>query len=271
MMPGTYLETVPEDDGELAGAASRRVHHHEHAQAPSQSSRELPGAPALPSGRGDATLSRAREEPETARAAGAGASSLHERRHPGGDLRGQSDLVARAREGPGTHASGASTPARPALPRSCNSPHAATPWPADRLVCGTLRISAKRTPRRGRKVACTIQHGTMTFYDDSGTAHADADPVALAQEQVASMIVTVHPAQTRKFSICCGVERKDSTQVWCRAKDQVNRNKWLAVLHRLGVDLYCEEDSGAVWLVREGVRARAAARATAAVSNADCS
>ena len=254
MMPGTYLETVPEDDGELAGAASRRVHHHEHAQAPSQSSRELPGAPALPSGRGDATLSRAREEPETARAAGAGASSVHERRHPGGDLRGQSDLVARAREGPGTHASGASTPARPALPRSCNSPHAATPWPADRLVCGTLRISAKRKPRRGRKVACTIQHGTMTFYDDSGTAHADADPVALAQEQVASMIVTVHPAQTRKFSICCGVERKDSTQVWCRAKDQVNRNKWLAVLHRLGVDLYCECGGGEIRRVRRGLQ-----------------
>ena len=61
------------------------------------------------------------------------------------------------------------------------------------------------------------------------------------------------------------------TAVWCCAKDQEYRNKWLAVLHRLGVDLYCEEDSGAVWLVREGVRARAAARATAAVSNADCS
>ena len=126
-----------------------------------------------------------------------------------------------------------------------------------------------RKPRRGRKVACTIQHGTMTFYDDSVIADADADSVALAQEQVASMIVTVHPAQTRKFSICCGVERKDSTQVWCQAKDQVNRNKWLAVLHRLGVDLYCEVDSGAVWLVREGVRVEHSA--TAAVSNADCS
>ena len=131
---------------------------------------------------------------------------------------------------------------------------AATPWPADRLVCGGLEVrgSATRRTRLDRKVECTIQNGVMTFYEPAETG---TEAVVLAREQVSGIIVTIVPDQTRKFSIC-NPEDIDSTQVWCCAKDQVNRNKWLAVLHRLGVDLYCEDDDGQIRRMRQGVQAQ---------------
>ena len=129
-----------------------------------------------------------------------------------------------------------------------------TPWPADRLVSGSLELRGSATRRTSleRKVECTIQNGVMTFYEPAETG---TEAVVLAREQVSGIIVTIVLAQTRKFSIC-NPEDIDSTQVWCCAKDQVNRNKWLAVLHRLGVDLYCEDDDGQIRRVRQGVQAQ---------------
>ena len=81
----------------------------------------------------------------------------------------------------------------------------------------------------------------------------------LAEVPVSDIVATiVFPDQTRytrKFSICIP-EDIDSTQVWCCAKDQSTRDEWLAVLHRLGVDLYCEDDDGEIWRVRQGVQAQ---------------
>ena len=102
-----------------------------------------------------------------------------------------------------------------------------------------------------RPATCTIQHGVMTFHraEQSG-----AETALLAAVPVSDLVATIVPDQTRKFSIC-NPEDIDGSQVWCCAKDQVNRDKWLAVLHRLGVDLYCEDDDGVTWRVRPGVQA----------------
>ena len=101
------------------------------------------------------------------------------------------------------------------------------------------------------KAKCTIQHGVMTF---RGAMHPGAEMVVLAEVPVSDIVAMIVPDQARKFSICYP-EDIDSSQVWCCAKDQVNRDKWLAVLHRLGVDLYCEDDDGVTWRVRQGVQA----------------
>ena len=148
--------------------------------------------------------------------------------------------------------------ARPARTQAQAPPLAAseTPGPADRIVTGPLelRLSATATRRRTshRPATCTIRHGVMTFHraEQSG-----AETALLAAVPVSDLVATIVPDQTRKFSIC-NPEDIDSTQVWCCAKDQVNRNKWLAVLHRLGVDLYCEDDDGQIRLVRQGVQAQ---------------
>ena len=97
-----------------------------------------------------------------------------------------------------------------------------------------------------------IQHGVMTF---RSALRPGAEMAVVAQVPVSDFVVTIVPDQTRKFSIC-NPEDIDSTQVWCCAKDQVNRNKWLAILHRLGVDLYCEYGDGQIQLVRQGVQAQ---------------
>ena len=142
----------------------------------------------------------------------------------------------------------------PARPQAQGLPLVETPWPADRIVSGPLELrgSATRRTRLDRKVECTIQNGVMTFYEPAETG---TEAVVLAREQVSGIIVTIVLDQTRKFSIC-NPEHIDSTQVWCCAKDQVNRNKWLAVLHRLGVDLYCEDDDGQIRRMRQGVQAQ---------------
>ena len=147
--------------------------------------------------------------------------------------------------------------ARPARTQAQAPPLAAseTPGPADRIVTGPLelRLSATATRRRTshRPATCTIRHGVMTFHraEQSG-----AETALLAAVPVSDLVATIVPDQTRKFSIC-NPEDNDSSQVWCCAKDQVNRDKWLAVLHRLGVDLYCEDDDGVTWRVRQGVQA----------------
>ena len=79
--------------------------------------------------------------------------------------------------------------------------------------------------------------------------------VRLTDVPVSDIIVTIVPDQARKFSICNPVDI-DSTQVWCCARDQVQRDEWLAALHRLGVDLYFEDDDGEIWRVRQGVQAQ---------------
>ena len=95
-----------------------------------------------------------------------------------------------------------------------------------------------------------IQHGVMTF---RMVLRPGAEMALLAQVPVSDFVVTIIPDQTRKFSIC-NPNDIASTQVWCCAKDQVTRNMWLAVFHRLGVDLYHEYRDGRIQRVRQGVQ-----------------
>ena len=139
---------------------------------------------------------------------------------------------------------------RPAQPPAQGQLLSETPWPAEREVLGPLELrgSARRRSRQDTEIMCKIQHGVMTF--------SRSDGATLAEVSVSNVIATIVPDQTRKFSICSGIEHIRRTQVWCCAKDQVNRNKWLAILHRLGVDLYCEYGDGQIQLVRQGVQAQ---------------
>ena len=139
---------------------------------------------------------------------------------------------------------------RPAHPPAQGQLLSETPWPAEREVFGPLELrgSARRRSRQDTEIMCKIQHGVMTF--------CRSDGAFLAEVSVSNVIATIVPDQTRKFSICSGIEHIRRTQVWCCAKDQVNRNKWLAILHRLGVDLYCEYGDGQIQLVRQGVQAQ---------------
>ena len=126
--------------------------------------------------------------------------------------------------------------------------------PADRLMSGALELrgSVRRRTSSDKQAICTIQHdGVITF---RGALRPDAGIVVLAEVPVSDIIVTIVPDQTRKFSICYP-EDIDSTQVWCCAKNQKDRDNWLAVLHRLGVDIYCERGDGEIERVLQGVQA----------------
>ena len=149
--------------------------------------------------------------------------------------------------------------ARPARPQAQGQPSAetpvTTPWPADILVTGApleLRLRATRRSSSDKRATCTIQQGIMTF---SSALRPGAEMAVLAEVPVSDIVATIVPDQTRKFSICYP-ELIDSSQVWCCAQDQSTRDEWLAVLHRLGVDLYREDDDGQIWLVRQGVQAQ---------------
>ena len=146
---------------------------------------------------------------------------------------------------------GADTAPVPARPQAQGQLLSAKPWPADRQVSGALELrgcAARRKPS-DRQATCTIQHGVMTF---CSAMRPGAEIVVLAQVQLSDIVATIVSDQSRKFSIC-NPEDIDSTQVWCCAKDQEKRDEWLAILHRLGVHLYREDEDGRIRLVRQGV------------------
>ena len=162
--------------------------------------------------------------------------------------------AAETRGDPNLSVNRAGAQARPARPQAQGQPSAETPWPADILVTGPLdvRLRATRKSSSDKRATCTIQHGIMTF---SSALRPGAEMAVLAEVPVSDIVATIVPDQTRKFSICYP-ELIDSSQVWCCAQDQSTRDEWLAVLHRLGVDLYREDDDGQIWLVRQGVQAQ---------------
>ena len=161
--------------------------------------------------------------------------------------------AAETRGDPNLSVNRAGAQARPARPQAQGQPSAETPWPADILVTGPLdvRLRATRKSSSDKRATCTIQHGTMTF---SSALRPGAEMAVLAEVPVSDIVATIVPDQTRKFSICYP-ELIDSSQVWCCAQDQSTRDEWLAVLHRLGVDLYHEDDDGQILRVRQGVQA----------------
>ena len=159
--------------------------------------------------------------------------------------------AAEAREHLDDGVNRAGAQARPARPQAQEQLLSETPWPADRLVSGALELrGATHRTASDRQASCTIQHGVMTF---RSALRPGAEMAVVAQVPVSDFVVTIVPDQTRKFSIC-NPEDIASTQVWCCATDQVARNKWLAVLHRLGVDLYQEYRDGHIQRVRRGVQ-----------------
>ena len=162
--------------------------------------------------------------------------------------------AAETRGDPNLSVNRAGAQARPARPQAQGQPSAETPWPADILVIGPLdvRLRATRKSSSDKRATCTIQHGIMIF---SSALRPGAEMAVLAEVPVSDIVATIVPDQTRKFSICYP-ELIDSSQVWCCAQDQSTRDEWLAVLHRLGVDLYCEDDDGEIWRVRQGVQAQ---------------
>ena len=161
------------------------------------------------------------------------------------------DAPANAREYQDDGVNRAGAQARPARPQAQEQLLSETPWPADRLVSGPLELrGATHRTASDRQASCTIQHGVMTF---RSALRPGAEMAVVAQVPVSDFVVTIVPDQTRKFSIC-NPEDIASTQVWCCATDQVARNKWLAVLHRLGVDLYQEYRDGHIQRVRRGVQ-----------------
>ena len=161
------------------------------------------------------------------------------------------DAPAKAREYLDDGVNRAGAQARPARPQAQEQLLSETPWPADRLVSGALELrGATHRTASDRQASCTIQHGVMTF---RSALRPGAEMAVVAQVPVSDFVVTIVPDQTRKFSIC-NPEDIASTQVWCCATDQVARNKWLAVLHRLGVDLYQEYRDGHIQRVRRGVQ-----------------
>ena len=161
--------------------------------------------------------------------------------------------AAETRGDPNLSVNRAGAQARPARPQAQGQPSAETPWPADILVTGPLdvRLRATRKSSSDKRATCTIQHGIMTF---SSALRPGAEMAVLAEVPVSDIVATIVPDQTRKFSICGGLAYRDSTEVWCCFKEQGARNQWLAVLHQMGLDLYCDFGGGDIRRVRRGVQ-----------------
>ena len=141
---------------------------------------------------------------------------------------------------------------------SAAAPWSAMPWPGERLAAGFLELrGGSRPERRSKSALCTIQDGILSFRSDPRTGEFD---LVLAAVNVKDIVVTVFRNAPRQFVISSCIDPAfhertlfRHTRIHCMASSQVARNKWLAVLHRMGVHLHGEMEDGSIRRVRQGV------------------
>ena len=134
----------------------------------------------------------------------------------------------------------------------------ATPWPAGRLAAGFLELrGGSRLSRRSKSALCTIQDGVLSFRPHPRSVEDDWLPVTV---NVKDIVVTVFRRAPCQFVVSSCIdpafhERSlyRHTRIHCMVSSQEARNKWLAVLHRMGVHLHGDMQDGSIQRVRQGL------------------
>jgi hypothetical protein len=105
-------------------------------------------------------------------------------------------------------------------------------WPEHREARGILRLSASANGGGGSiGVLCSILRGTLTLIIEGAGSGPDT---VLAKLSVYKLIVSVLPGRFDMFRLICDTQGV-CDDIYCFARDQTARNKWIAVFRRLGI------------------------------------
>ena len=112
------------------------------------------------------------------------------------------------------------------------------PWPAHKEVRGVLSLRLRPDQTEGLAALCSIKHDLFTICVESrkgsGFGHCNhLEGLELAKIEITKLVLILRPEQKDGFSV--GYEGHQEVEIFCQARDNTARNKWVSVFRRLGV------------------------------------
>ena len=99
----------------------------------------------------------------------------------------------------------------------------------------TLRLCPDQTD--GLVALCSVKHDVFTIRVESrhgsGLGPDHCQGLESAKIEIANLVLTLRPEQKDGFSI--GHALQQDVEIYCQARDNNARNKWVSVFRRLGV------------------------------------
>ena len=132
---------------------------------------------------------------------------------------------------------------------------AARPWPAEREARGILRVRhtvRTRVEMSGLEVLCSIQHGMLKIRARTDTRGEEGFANEVVRMPMESVVISVLPGCVSMFALS-SKDGNGTDEVYCYARDQTARNKWIAIFRRQGVALYMRRRNGYLSRVLEPI------------------
>jgi hypothetical protein len=108
------------------------------------------------------------------------------------------------------------------------------PWPE---VRGNLTLRLDPREKGGISALCTIQDSVVTMRASRRSAQSpDEDPAVIVRVRISQLTVRLMPEYTSMF--CAASSERPDENIYCFAENQEKRNKWVAMLRRMGVTIY---------------------------------
>ena len=117
-------------------------------------------------------------------------------------------------------------------------------WPAQREARGLLTVKASPTHSKGLCAECSVQNDVLTLSiprasrESSGDSSGSSDTVVVATVPLEDLAVGLQRGRNDMFIIATRYKNKLYDDISCFADNQEKRNKWIAVLRRMGVPIF---------------------------------
>ena len=108
-------------------------------------------------------------------------------------------------------------------------------WPAQREARGLLTIKASPNHSKGMCAECSVQNDVLSLSIAESSGTSSGTVVAVPIEELA---VGLQRGRTNMFIIATRNGDQLYDDISCFADDQEKRNKWIAVLRRMGVPIF---------------------------------
>ena len=108
-------------------------------------------------------------------------------------------------------------------------------WPAQREARGLLTIKASPNHSKGMRAECSVQNDVLSLSIAESSGTSSGTVVAVPIEELA---VGLQRGRTDMFIIATRNGDQLYDDISCFADDQEKRNKWIAVLRRMGVPIF---------------------------------
>ena len=108
-------------------------------------------------------------------------------------------------------------------------------WPAQREARGLLTIKASPNHSKGLRAECSVQNDVLSLSIAESSGTSSGTVVAVPIEELA---VGLQRGRTNMFIIATRNGDQLYDDISCFADNQEKRNKWIAVLRRMGVPIF---------------------------------